>query len=199
MTEPEADFEIDFYGDEADDEPQQAQQENHNAEAHDEAHDHQNVHQDNDSRNRNGDGNHEDYDEHDVRQGTKRKQEEGDHDHNDDDRPVDANATSAVMFSELNWWITDDDIRGWLKKADCEMEVKDLTFSEHKINGKSKGLVVAEHKKSKVGTHKWTGRHMLNFTHDRPQRRRSSSGTISQQTAASRRRSASRHRTGTRG
>ena len=43
------------------------------------------------------------------------------------------------MISELNWWTTDDDIRGWLRKANCEREVKELTFSEHKVNGKSKG------------------------------------------------------------
>lgn len=65
-------------------------------------------------------------------QGLKRKSEE-------DDRPVDQNATSAVMISELNWWTTDDDIRGWFHEADCEGDVKDLTFSEHKVNGKSKG------------------------------------------------------------
>jgi hypothetical protein len=43
------------------------------------------------------------------------------------------------MISELNWWNTDDDIRGWAREADCEDEIKDITFSEHKVNGKSKG------------------------------------------------------------
>lgn len=43
------------------------------------------------------------------------------------------------MISELNWWTTDDDIRGWTSQADCEDELKDITFSEHKVNGKSKG------------------------------------------------------------
>lgn len=65
-------------------------------------------------------------------QGVKRKE-------GSDERPVDPGATSAVMISDLNWWITDDEIRGWVQQANCEGELKDITFSEHKVNGKSKG------------------------------------------------------------
>lgn len=65
-------------------------------------------------------------------QGVKRKE-------GSDERPVDPGATSALVISELNWWNTDDDIRGWVRDADCESELKDITFSEHKVNGKSKG------------------------------------------------------------
>lgn len=68
-----------------------------------------------------------------YQQGVKRKVE------GSDDRPVDPNATPSLMVSELNWWNTDDDIRGWISKASCEDELKDITFSEHKVNGKSKG------------------------------------------------------------
>ncbi|EHK42908.1 hypothetical protein TRIATDRAFT_300923 [Trichoderma atroviride IMI 206040] len=48
------------------------------------------------------------------------------------------------MISELSWWTTDDDIRGWLRRAACEKEIKELTFSEHKVNGKSKGQAYIE-------------------------------------------------------
>jgi hypothetical protein len=65
-------------------------------------------------------------------QGVKRKE-------GSDDRPVDPGATTALIVSELNWWNTDDDVRGWVRQAGCEHELKDITFSEHKINGKSKG------------------------------------------------------------
>lgn len=56
-----------------------------------------------------------------------------------DDRFVDQGATTALFVSELHWWITDDDIRGWANQAQCEDELEDMTFSEHKVNGKSKG------------------------------------------------------------
>ena len=56
-----------------------------------------------------------------------------------DDRPVDVGATSALMISELHWWVTDDDVRGWANQTECEDELDEVTFSEHKINGKSKG------------------------------------------------------------
>jgi len=58
-----------------------------------------------------------------------------------DERPADPNATSACYLSELQWWQTDDDIRGWANEAGCEGEVKEVTFNEQKINGKSKGSV----------------------------------------------------------
>lgn len=56
-----------------------------------------------------------------------------------DDRPYDPTATSALYIADLHWWTTDDDIRGWVNQCSCEDELKDITFSEHKVNGKSKG------------------------------------------------------------
>jgi hypothetical protein len=65
-------------------------------------------------------------------QGVKRKE-------GSDERPIDPGATTALLISDLHWWNTDDDIRGWVNQAQCEDELKEVTFSEHKINGKSKG------------------------------------------------------------
>lgn len=65
-------------------------------------------------------------------QGVKRKE-------GPDDRPIDPGATNCLLLSELSWWTTDDDIRSWVRRASCEEELKDITFSEHKVNGKSKG------------------------------------------------------------
>jgi hypothetical protein len=65
-------------------------------------------------------------------QGVKRKE-------GSDDRPIDPGATTALLISELHWWNTDDDVRGWVNQAQVEDELKDITFSEHKVNGKSKG------------------------------------------------------------
>lgn len=66
-------------------------------------------------------------------QGTKRKQGE------DDDRPTDPGATAALMINDLNWWISEEDIRGWANQSGCEDELSEVTFNEHKVNGKSKG------------------------------------------------------------
>ncbi|KAJ5819883.1 hypothetical protein N7474_005474 [Penicillium riverlandense] len=61
-----------------------------------------------------------------------------------DDRSTDPDATAALLISDLFWWTTDDDIRGWVNQAECEDGLKDVTFSEHKVNGKSKGQAFVE-------------------------------------------------------
>lgn len=66
-------------------------------------------------------------------QGTKRKQGE------DDDRPMDPGATAALMINDVNWWVSEEDIRGWANQSGCEDELNEVTFNEHKVNGKSKG------------------------------------------------------------
>lgn len=68
-------------------------------------------------------------------QGMKRKQ--GD----DDERPLDPGATAALMINDLHWWVSEEDIRGWANQSGCEDELIDVTFNEHKVNGKSKGYV----------------------------------------------------------
>jgi len=72
-----------------------------------------------------------------IQQGMKRKQG------SDDDRPTDPGASSALMISDLHWWTTEEDVRGWTNQAGCEDELVDVTFNEHKVNGKSKGYVFA--------------------------------------------------------
>lgn len=78
-------------------------------------------------------------------QGIKRKE-------GSDDRPIDPGATTALLISELNWWNTDDDIRGWVNQAQVEDELKDITFSEHKVNGKSKGQAWVEFTSQQAAT-----------------------------------------------
>ncbi|KAL9114242.1 MAG: hypothetical protein Q9227_001664 [Pyrenula ochraceoflavens] len=56
-----------------------------------------------------------------------------------EDLPVDPGATTALLVSDLHWWTTEDEIRGWANTALVEPMLSDVTFSEHKVNGKSKG------------------------------------------------------------
>ncbi|KAK4985966.1 hypothetical protein LTR66_003182 [Elasticomyces elasticus] len=72
-----------------------------------------------------------------VQQGVKRKEGE-------DDRAVDPGATPALRLQDLQWWTTEDDLRGWANQCGCEDEVKEITFHEHKVNGKSKGEAFIE-------------------------------------------------------
>ncbi|KAK4102156.1 hypothetical protein N658DRAFT_424080 [Parathielavia hyrcaniae] len=175
----EEEFEIDVYGDSAHD---------HGDNDHSGHGDHQGYEED-DSNTLNGDGhNHEDYHEErgednnmDDRgagqtssqsaagqrpqQGVKRKE-------GSDDRPVDPGATTALMVSELNWWNTDDDIRGWVCRAGCESELKDITFSEHKINGKSKGQAYIEFTSQQAATATKHRIDALNSEHNQPGQKR---------------------------
>ncbi|KAI8959719.1 hypothetical protein F5Y11DRAFT_291653 [Daldinia sp. FL1419] len=80
-----------------------------------------------------------------YQQGVKRKEVS-------DNRPIDPGATSALLLSELQWWTTDDEIRGWIRQASCEEELKDITFSEHKVNGKSKGQAYIEFASQQAAT-----------------------------------------------
>ena len=77
-------------------------------------------------------------------QGTKRK--------GPDDRPVDSNATCALMVDDLHWWTTEDDIRGWVNEANAEDELKEISFNEHKVNGKSKGQAYLEFESRQAST-----------------------------------------------
>lgn len=79
-------------------------------------------------------------------QGTKRKQGE------DDDRPTDPGATAALMINDVNWWVSEEDIRGWANQSGCEDELNEVTFNEHKVNGKSKGQVYVQMQSPQAAT-----------------------------------------------
>jgi len=61
---------------------------------------------------------------------------------NGDTLEADANATAALRVCELQWWDTEDDLRGWANDCSVEDQIEEITFNEHKANGKSKGYVL---------------------------------------------------------
>ncbi|KAK3691007.1 hypothetical protein LTR37_018909 [Vermiconidia calcicola] len=90
-------------------------------------------------------------------QGTKRKAPDDEHDEEEVQQsierpvsqqskmqPVDPSATPALKVNDLHWWTTEEDVRDFCARAGIESELKDLTFAEHKINGKSRGEAYLE-------------------------------------------------------
>jgi len=81
-----------------------------------------------------------------VQHGIKRKSVE------DTETPVDPAATSALSLSELNWWTSEEDIRGWANDCGVEDQLAEITFNEHKVNGKSKGQAFIEFSSAAAAT-----------------------------------------------
>ncbi|KAF4548511.1 Hypothetical protein D9617_27g044780 [Elsinoe fawcettii] len=60
------------------------------------------------------------------------------------EQEADPEALPALKLLEVQWWTTEDDIRGWANAAGVEDEITGITFNEHKVNGKSKGEIFLE-------------------------------------------------------
>jgi hypothetical protein len=57
---------------------------------------------------------------------------------------TDPNIQNALYVGELDWWVSDEDIRKIAQDIGIPISLSDVTFSEHKVNGKSKGVAYVE-------------------------------------------------------
>ncbi|EST08960.1 RNA recognition motif domain protein [Kalmanozyma brasiliensis GHG001] len=59
-------------------------------------------------------------------------------------RPTDPSVQNALYIGDLNWWASDSELLTIASSLGIQLSLQDITFSEHKVNGKSKGVAYVE-------------------------------------------------------
>jgi len=59
-------------------------------------------------------------------------------------RGRETNPTNTLYVGELEWWVSDEDLKDPIMNVGIGAELKEITFYEHKVNGKSRGIAFLE-------------------------------------------------------
>lgn len=68
----------------------------------------------------------------------------GQHQNNSNNFALSFSPTTAIVIQTLEWWVNEEDVRGYAVHVNKEKDIQFVVFDEHKVNGKSKGIVYLE-------------------------------------------------------
>lgn len=53
-------------------------------------------------------------------------------------------SSSALLIKNMDWWVNEEEVRGWAVDANVEKHIKTVLFDDYKQNARSKGVVYVE-------------------------------------------------------
>ncbi|KAG1146436.1 hypothetical protein G6F38_004936 [Rhizopus arrhizus] len=82
-------------------------------------------------------------------------------------RGISNQPTNSIYLGELHWYTTDKDVQEPLRKTNLIEHLKEMSFFEYKMNGKSKGIVFLEFSNEEYATYAKELFEKIEFDHKR--------------------------------